>query len=71
MALVPQIVGHGSYNFLLRYFKAPTLGLAMLVEPVGASILALVLFSEVPGPLAVVAMAVILASVASVIRPRR
>lgn len=70
MAVIPQIVGHGSYNYLLHWFKAPTLGLAMLVEPIGASILAFILFSETPTPLAIVAMVIILFSVASVIRPR-
>lgn len=69
MALIPQIVGHGSYNYLLHYFKAPTLGLAMLIEPIGASILAFILFSETPTTLAVIAMAIILLSVATVIRP--
>ncbi|NNF03018.1 MAG: DMT family transporter [Rhodothermales bacterium] len=71
MALIPQIVGHGSLNYLLHWFKAPTLGLAMLVEPIGASILAFVLFAETPTALAIVAMAIILLSVASVIRPPR
>ena len=69
MAVIPQIVGHGSYNSLIRYFPAATLGLAMLVEPIGASALAYVLFSESPSLLSIVAMLIILAAVGSVIRP--
>lgn len=70
MAVFPQLVGHGSFNYAVKYFPAALLGLLSLSEPIVSSALALVLFSEVPGPLALVGMAVVLASIAVVFAPR-
>ena len=51
IALVPMIFGHTLYNWALRYVSAPVVSVSLLGEPVGASILALVLLNEVPsGP---------------------
>ena len=63
MALLPQILGHGSFNFALRYFKAAFLGLLGLTEPVIASLLAYFLFDELPTPIALAGMALVLVSV--------
>lgn len=46
MALVPQLVGHTSYNWSLKWFSAGTVAVSLLGEPVGATILAWVLFGE-------------------------
>src|SRR5690606_35508718 len=46
MALGPQIFGHGSINFALRFFNAALLGLFTLFEPVGASFMAYAFFVE-------------------------
>jgi drug/metabolite transporter (DMT)-like permease len=48
LALVPTLGGHGLVNRSLRALAAPTVGLFLLGEPVGASILAWLLFGEVP-----------------------
>ncbi|MDX1739858.1 MAG: DMT family transporter, partial [Rhodothermales bacterium] len=48
MALGPQIIGHGSFNYALKYFPAALLGLLSLTEPVGGSVLAYFLFGEIP-----------------------
>jgi drug/metabolite transporter (DMT)-like permease len=48
IALVPMIFGHTLYNWALRYVSAPVVSVSLLGEPVGASILALVLLNEVP-----------------------
>ncbi len=50
LALVPQTLGHSLYNWALRHVKAYVVGVAVLGEPIGASILAVVLFKELPGP---------------------
>lgn len=72
MALGPQLLGHGSFNFALRYVSAALLGLLTLVEPVGAAFMAYGLFGEVPGALTLIGIAVVLASVGVAIsRPRR
>ena len=71
MAVVPQLMGHGALNFVVRYFPAATIGLASLFEPIGASLLAFVFFSEVPTLLGIGAMAVILLSVSLALFPRK
>jgi len=48
LALVPTLLGHGLVNRSLRSLPAPTVGLFLLGEPIGASILAYFLFREVP-----------------------
>lgn len=69
MALGPQLLGHGSFNYALRYFPAALLGLLSLIEPVGASVIAFFLFGEVPGPLAFAGMALVLGSVTLALWP--
>ena len=67
LALVPTLGGHGLVNLSLRRLPAPTVGLFLLGEPVGASLLAYFVFREVPGPwtlaggvLVLVALAIVL-----------
>jgi len=50
LAAVSTIFGHTVLNWSLRYLPAAFVSLSMLGEPVGASILAFLLLSEVPGP---------------------
>ncbi len=45
-ALVPQAIGHTSINWGLRYFPATLVAVCTLLEPVGASLLALLIFRE-------------------------
>ena len=71
MAIGPQILGHGSFNYALQYFPAALVGLLALLEPVGSSILAYLLFGEQPAPLALSGMAVVLAAVAVVVWSER
>lgn len=64
LALGPQVLGHSSLNWALRYVPAAVVSLALLGEPVGSTLLAALLFREVPGPAALLAMALILAGIA-------
>lgn len=54
IAVVPMIFGHTVYNWALKYLEAPVVSIGLLGEPVGATILALVILNEVPAPLAVI-----------------
>jgi drug/metabolite transporter (DMT)-like permease len=63
MAVFPQILGHGSFNYAVKYVPAAFLGLVSLLEPIGASALAMFLFQEFPGPVALAGMALILVAV--------
>ncbi|MFH1574240.1 MAG: DMT family transporter [Acidobacteriota bacterium] len=46
LGLVPQCIGHTTYNWSLRWLPAGLVGLITLAEPVGASILAYLLLGE-------------------------
>ena len=46
LALVPQLIGHTSYNWALAYLSAAYVSIAVLGEPVGSSILAYFLLDE-------------------------
>ena len=46
LAIVPQIIGHTSFNYALRYVPAVIVAIAILGEPIGASTLAWILLDE-------------------------
>ena len=48
LGLGPQLVGHTVFNFLLRDLDPTVIAVAIMGEPIGASILAVLLFGEVP-----------------------
>lgn len=48
IALVPQLVGHTSFNWALKYLSTPVVSTIMLGEPVFATIFAFLLLSEIP-----------------------
>jgi drug/metabolite transporter (DMT)-like permease len=48
LALVPQLLGHSSFNWALRYLSAAFVSITMLSEPVGSTILAYILLDEKP-----------------------
>ena len=63
MALGPQILGHSSLNWALRYLSATYVTLATLGEPIGSTLLAWWLLGEIPTPWAVVGGMLILAGI--------
>lgn len=46
LAIVPTIFGHTLFNWLLKYVNAATISMAILGEPIGASLLAYLLLGE-------------------------
>jgi len=60
LAIGPQIFGHGSLNYAVKYVSATVLSTSILVEPVLASILAFLLFQELPIGASIFSMAIIL-----------
>ena len=48
LALIPTLLGHTLYNYILKFVKAHLVGMTILGEPVGASILAFLIFKEIP-----------------------
>ncbi len=71
MAVGPQIIGHGAFNYGVQFLPATLVGMLALLEPVGASALAFLFFSEVPALLAVAGMLIVLGGVSLVIWSRR
>ncbi|MGL5035191.1 MAG: DMT family transporter [Microcystaceae cyanobacterium] len=53
MALFPQLIGHTSVNWAVRWIAPTFVTLAILFEPLGASVLGWLIFAEIP-PLAVI-----------------
>ncbi len=64
LALVPQMVGHSSFTWSVRWLSPTLVSVAILLEPVLSSVGGVVLFDEVPGPLVVVGGVVLVAGVA-------
>ena len=63
LALVPQTMGHSLYNWALRHVKAYMVGVAVLGEPIGAVVLAVFLFKEIPSPASYLGAGLILVGV--------
>ncbi len=49
LALIPTVVGHSLYNWLLKYIPAYRVATVILGEPIGATILAIFFFYQIPG----------------------
>jgi drug/metabolite transporter (DMT)-like permease len=63
LAFGPQILGHGSMNYAVKYVSPTLLSTLILVEPLLASVLAFFLFAELPPITSIIAMAIILIGV--------
>ena len=48
LALVPQLIGHSTYNWALAYLSAAFVAVMTLGEPIGSSILAYLILQEAP-----------------------
>lgn len=60
MAIFPQLVGHSAYNYGLGYLPAAYVSIAVIAEPIGATLLALLIFGEVPNWLTILGSAFLL-----------
>ena len=70
LALLPMLGGHGLVNVSLRLLPAPTVGLFLLGEPVGATLLALALLGEVPNVLTILGGGIVIGALAlAVVEP--
>jgi drug/metabolite transporter (DMT)-like permease len=70
LALVPTLGGHGLVNRSLRVLRAPTVGLFLLGEPIGAALLGYLFFGEVPGPWTLAGGTLVLAALSLVLLRR-
>lgn len=70
LALLPQLLGHTSFNWVMRWISPTLVTLVMLLIPVGSSVLAYLFFAEIPSSLVLVGAAVLLAGLALAITGR-
>lgn len=60
LAVLPQLVGHSTYNWALRYLPAAFVAVTTLGEPIGSSILAYFVLQEIPSSLQLIGGGLIL-----------
>jgi len=70
LALVPQLIGHTGINFAMRHLDPTRVAVATLMEPVGAALLAALVFAEVPTPVTLLGAAALLTGVFVTVRTR-
>ncbi len=67
LAMIPQLIGHTSLNFSLRFISSTLVTLAVLFEPIFSSFLGWLIFGEVPSRLVLVGGVFLLVGVAMAI----
>lgn len=60
LVLGPQLLGHSSYNWALKYVSATFVTVALLAEPIGVSLLAMPILNQIPEPIKLVGGALIM-----------
>lgn len=63
LALIPQLIGHSTYNWALRYIPASLVSITTLGEPIGSAILAYFILNETPSALTIGGGVLILAGI--------
>jgi drug/metabolite transporter (DMT)-like permease len=63
MAVFPQLIGHSSFNWALAYLPATFVAVTIISEPVGATLLGLLILGEVPAGVTIVGSLVVLLGV--------
>lgn len=48
IALFPQVIGHSIFNYALKFFSPVFISITILGEPIGATILGILIFGEIP-----------------------
>jgi drug/metabolite transporter (DMT)-like permease len=71
LAIVPQLIGHSTFNWALKYLPATFVASSTLGEPVGAAILAIFILKEIPSIAIVLGGILILGGILLVSYPQR
>ncbi len=64
LGLIPQLIGHSAANYAVRHLPATLVGIAVLGEPIGSTLLGIILLNERPNPLQVTGGVLILMGIA-------
>jgi drug/metabolite transporter (DMT)-like permease len=71
IALVPQLIGHTSFNWALKHLSTPVVSTILLGEPVFATILAFIFLAEIPTLAQIFGCSLVLAGIALAIWSER
>ncbi len=71
LAAVPQLIGHSTYNWLLKYLPAALVAVVTLAEPVGSALLAYFFLQETPTVAVIAGGALILSGIYLAARPQQ
>lgn len=63
LAVIPQLLGHSSINWGLKYLPAAFVAVVMLSEPIGSSLMATFLLNEIPTTIMIVGGVLILTGI--------
>lgn len=63
LAIIPQLLGHSTFNWALKYVSAAYVSISLLGEPVGSTILAYFILQETPGGLKIFGAILILVGI--------
>ena len=63
LALLPQLIGHSTYNWILRYLPVTLVAITTLGEPIGSAVLAYFILREIPASLTIFGGVVILVGI--------
>lgn len=63
LAVIPQLLGHSTFNWALGYLPASLVSITLLGEPIGSTILAYVILGEKPSGLKILGAIFILAGI--------
>jgi drug/metabolite transporter (DMT)-like permease len=63
LAVVPQLIGHSTFNWLLKYLSATMVAVTTLAEPIGSAVLAYIFLKESPSRAALIGGALILTGI--------
>ncbi|MBE0670566.1 MAG: DMT family transporter [Anaerolineales bacterium] len=63
LAVLPQLVGHSTYNWALKYLPAALVAVTTLGEPIGSAVLAFFLLNETPAVTTIIGGVLILAGI--------
>ena len=63
LGLIPQLLGHSTFNWALKHLSAAHVSILILGEPIGSGLLALLFFREIPAGLNLAGAALILVGI--------
>ncbi len=64
LALIPQLIGHTAANYSVRHLPATLVGISTLGEPIGSTVLALIVLDQIPQRLQLIGGILILIGIA-------